>query len=428
MGRVGPHTLALVAALSLSTPGAADLRGHGGPVRALVVAPDGERAISGGFDNSVIRWSLSRLAAADVIRFHDGPVNAVALLAGGRAASAGEDGRIAIWGASPDTPERVMTGHEAKIVALAASPDGRHLVSASWDRTVRVFDLATGESRVLHRHQDNANAIAILPDGVTVVSAGYDAHLRFSRLDGAGTTRAVGVPTPLNVVAVAADGEIVSAGADGRLRFHGPDGAIRADIPALETPIVALTIAPNGRFVAAAGLRGAVAIVSRADRRKVMDLVGPRFPVWSLAFSADSASLLTGGADRTIRIWDPTTGASRSPVATAEDPERALMVAGGRGAEVFRACVACHTVTPDGGNRAGPTLHGVMGRRIGTAAGYAFSDALRRMDIVWSEETIARLFEIGPNAYTPGTKMPEQIVSDPDDRRTLVEWLSRVTR
>jgi cytochrome c len=302
------------------------------------------------------------------------------------------------------------------------------LVSASWDRTVRAFDLATGESRILHRHQDNANAVAILPDGVTVVSAGYDAHLRFTRLDGTGATRAVGVPTPLNVVAVAPDGEIVSAGADGRLRFHGADGAARAEVPALETPIVALALSPDGRLVAAAGLRGAVAILTRADRRKVMDLVGPRFPVWSLAFTADSASLMTGGADRTIRVWDAATGASRSPVVSADDPERALLAQGGRGAEVFRACVACHALTPDGGNRAGPTLHGVMGRRIGTASGYAFSDALRGMDIVWSEETIARLFEIGPNAYTPGTKMPEQIVSDPADRRALVEWLARVTR
>jgi cytochrome c len=296
------HRLAIGALLVAATPSLADLRGHGGPVRALVVAPDGERAISGGFDNSVIRWSLRAGAAVDVIRFHDGPVNAVALLPGGRAASAGEDGRIVIWGASPDTPERVLTGHEAKIVSLTSSPDGRHLIAASWDRTVRAFDVASGENRVLHRHQDNANAVALLPDGVTVVSAGYDAHLRFSRLDDTGTTRAVGVPTPLNVVAVAADGEIVSAGADGRLRFHGSDGAIRADVPALETPIVALALSPDGRLVAAAGLRGAVAILTRADRRKTFDLVGPRFPVWSLAFTADSRSLMTGGADRTIRI------------------------------------------------------------------------------------------------------------------------------
>ncbi len=58
--------------------------------------------------------------------------------------------------------------------------------------------------------------------------------------------------------------------------------------------------------------------------------------------------------------------------------------------------------------RAGPTLHGIFGRRIATAPGYAYSEALKGMDIVWSKETVARLFVVGPNAYTPGAKMPEQ--------------------
>ena len=49
------------------------------------------------------------------------------------------------------------------------------------------------------------------------------------------------------------------------------------------------------------------------------------------------------------------------------------------------------------------------------------------MPIVWDRETIARLFEVGPNAYTPGTKMPEQTITDAADRQALVEWLERVT-
>ncbi len=41
----------------------AQLRGHGGPVRALAITPDGKSAISGSFDTSAIRWSLEKGAA-----------------------------------------------------------------------------------------------------------------------------------------------------------------------------------------------------------------------------------------------------------------------------------------------------------------------------------------------------------------------------
>ncbi|MGZ5845785.1 MAG: WD40 repeat domain-containing protein, partial [Xanthobacteraceae bacterium] len=75
----------------------AQLRGHGGPVRALAISPDGTQALSGSFDTSVIRWSLQRNAAEQVLRFHDGAVNAVAFLPDGRIATSGEDARIAIW-------------------------------------------------------------------------------------------------------------------------------------------------------------------------------------------------------------------------------------------------------------------------------------------------------------------------------------------
>jgi cytochrome c len=99
-----------------------------------------------------------------------------------------------------------------------------------------------------------------------------------------------------------------------------------------------------------------------------------------------------------------------------------------RGAQMFQACVACHTLTPDQGNRAGPTLHGIFGRRIATLPGYNFSQPLKALDIVWTPDTVSKLFEVGPARYTPGTKMPEQTISDPADREALVRFLERVTR
>src|SRR5262245_66223924 len=73
----------------------AQLRGHGGPVRALAISPDGTQAVSGSFDTSAIRWSLPKNAAEQVLRFHDGAVNAVAFLTDGRHDTSGEEARHA---------------------------------------------------------------------------------------------------------------------------------------------------------------------------------------------------------------------------------------------------------------------------------------------------------------------------------------------
>jgi cytochrome c len=90
--------------------------------------------------------------------------------------------------------------------------------------------------------------------------------------------------------------------------------------------------------------------------------------------------------------------------------------------------VACHTLSPGEGNRAGPTLAGLYGRKIATLPGYNFSDALKKLDIVWTKETVAKLFEVGPAAYTPGTKMPEQTIGSAEDRAALVRFLERATK
>ena len=55
IGRLAAALLLLPLAFA---PAQAQLRGHGGPVRALAISPDGTRAVSGSFDTSAIRWSL----------------------------------------------------------------------------------------------------------------------------------------------------------------------------------------------------------------------------------------------------------------------------------------------------------------------------------------------------------------------------------
>jgi cytochrome c len=408
--------------------GVAQLRGHGGPVRAVAVSPDGSAAVSGGFDQSAIRWSLRSDTAEQVLRFHQGSVNAVAFLPDGRIATAGEDGRVALWHVGERAPERVLDGHQAPIAALAVSPDGKLIASASWDRTVRLWPMAGGEPTVLEGHGQNVNGVAFATDGRTVISAGYDATVRiWSHADPDTAHVTVTLPTPLNAVAVAPDGEIAVAGADGQVWLISPRGETLASIKIGESPVIAVAVSGDGALIAGAGIRGAVGIVERPTRRLARTLVGPGLPVWSLVFAPDRRTLLTGGADRLVRRWDAATG-DHLGAATVSGPTDPLAVyAGDRGAEVYRACVACHALTPDEGNRAGPSLHGIFGRKIATLPGYRFSSALRNMDLVWTRQTVSRLFEVGPAAYTPGTTMPEQRITSAEDRAALMDFLERAT-
>ncbi|HEV3158625.1 MAG TPA: c-type cytochrome [Xanthobacteraceae bacterium] len=418
----------LVAAVSAAglQPIHAQLRGHGGPVRALAISSDGTHVVSGSFDTSAIRWSLSRNVAEQVMRFHDGPVNAVAFLKDSRIVTAGGDAHIAVWTPGQQAPDRVLDGHTGPIVALAVSPDGKTLASASWDRTVRLWPLAGGPPRVLEGNAQNVNGVAFSADGTRIMSAGYDGTVRMWQIAG-DSVSVHNLPSPLNTVVTTPDGEMIAAGASGKVFFLSSTGEMLGELQAGTTPIIQLAISNNGLLVAAASTRGSVAVIDRKQRTLMHTLVGPGLPVWAVAFLPDNSTLLTGGTDSVIRRWNAVTGEpiDSTLVGVPEDPLKRY--AGDHGAEVFRACIACHTLRADEAQKAGPTLWHIFGRRIATLLGYNFSPALKNLNIVWSKETVAKLFEIGPAHYTPGTKMPEQTIGSEADRKALVDFLARAT-
>jgi cytochrome c len=301
------------------------------------------------------------------------------------------------------------------------------LASGSWDQTVRLWPLAGGAPRVLEGHTQNVNGLAFAPDGRTLVSVSYDQSVRIWPLSGLPVPTIVAMPGPLNAVAIGGDGEIATGGADGKLYFLSGKGARAGDIAAGPRPVISIAISPDGALVTAASIGGSVAVIDRKTRGLARTLVGPGLPVWSVAFLPDSRTLLTGGADNIIRRWNAATGEPVDPLLQEAAGDPLASYAGDRGADIFRACVACHTLGAGQANRAGPTLAGIFGRRIASLPGYNFSEALKRLDIVWTAETVSRLFEVGPSAYTPGTKMPEQRIGSQEDRAALVQFLQRAT-
>ena len=318
-----------------------------------------------------------------------------------------------------------LEGHGAPVSSLAVSPDGRTIASASWDQTVRIWPLNGNKPRILEGHVGNVNAVAFAPDG-RVISAGYDGTIRIWPESGA--PQVLSFAIPFSALTVAPDGEILAASVDGKAAFF-LEGR-RAGWRKWSTggkPVVALSVTKDGARVAAGTIDGRIILIERLSRRVIAEVTGAGSPLWSLAFLPDGSQILSGSGDRAVRRWDGLTGAPLSRDFALARDDIPPKLKGERGAEVFKACAACHTVTPNGGPRAGPPLHGLFGRRIATAPGYNYSAALKKLDIVWTPETVSRLFEVGPSVYTPGTKMPEQIVSAPD-REALIDFLLKATK
>lgn len=104
------------------------------------------------------------------------------------------------------------------------------------------------------------------------------------------------------------------------------------------------------------------------------------------------------------------------------------LAAGGpdRGAAVFRACIACHSIEPDE-HMTGPSLAHVWGRKAGTTAGFArYSDALKNANVVWDEHTLDQWLR-DPAKFIPHNDMTFPGIEGGNNRRDVIAYLKAVS-
>ena len=93
---------------------------------------------------------------------------------------------------------------------------------------------------------------------------------------------------------------------------------------------------------------------------------------------------------------------------------------GTAGKQVYAQCSVCHST--DGDNGVGPSLQGIIGRKVGTFAGFRYSRAMKGANITW-DDTSLDAYLADPQKLVPGNVMPFSGLADATQRADVIAYL-----
>ena len=266
---------------------------------------------------------------------HTGDVTSVCFSPDGRHVMSGSyDKTVRLWEVATGREIRRFEGHAEAVSSVCFSPTGRHALSGGWDNTLRLWEVATGrEIRCLEGHGYLAPVfVSFAPDGRHVLSGGRDNSLRLWEIDsGHVLTCFVGHASRISSVSFSHDGQYVLSGSqDGTLQMWDyyvsnlspweVDSSQVWCFVGHEGDVTAVSFSPDGRYALSGGGDKTVRIwgISDSNTRRfvrnigwevkygqeVRRLVGHTDQVSSVCFSPDGQYVLSGGWDNTLRLWE----------------------------------------------------------------------------------------------------------------------------
>ena len=119
-----------------------------------------------------------------------------------------------------------------------------------------------------------------------------------------------------------------------------------------------------------------------------------------------------------MRIWSLAI-ALYTLLTIAAGPGMAADVEAGKTA--FKKCALCHTIEA-GKNKIGPSLFGIVGRKSATVENFNYSEAMKKFDHTWDEETLDT-YLADPRATVPETKMIFPGIKDKTERDDVIAYL-----
>jgi WD40 repeat protein/tRNA A-37 threonylcarbamoyl transferase component Bud32 len=308
---------AILLAPEAASPGAAP---RPRDLYAITVSPDGRMAAVAGADGGVrLLRDLDGSPAVTTVAAHD-EVNEVGFSADGtQLVTAGQDGRLRWWTitATGLAPEGEVSPATGPLYAAAFAPDGTSIAIGGEDRIVRMVNLATpNDPSMLFQFEqppgkspevesivfvDDTTLAASCGDLIALLDAATGRLIRELRRPMIVNRNAV-----LGSLTVSDDGRLLMAcGTDAQAHiWEIATGKVVVALPTHPAWVQGCCFLADGSRAATACRDGSLRVFDMRTGDMLARLVGHVGRVWSVT-SEPAGTLLTCGADGTVRRWDP---------------------------------------------------------------------------------------------------------------------------
>ena len=285
---------------------------HVAGINAVALSPDGSTIASSSDDRGTRIWDAASHRHLYFFGNLDGSAETVAFSPDGTfLVAAGQDPKIHVWDLASKNLVYGLEGHRGSVRHIAFSHDGTRMLSASEDHTVIVWQTSDWTQKLtLTDHGSVVMAVAFNGDDTRIVSVAEDGRLRFWDAHTGELLNAISASgTTLRSVAFRPDGKQVITGGDENVIsiWDAESGEAIATLTGHERPVYALAVSRDGRLLASASADSTVKLWNLETFRLVDTYRGDEKEhksFTSVIFSADESTLISGGDDLAIRLWN----------------------------------------------------------------------------------------------------------------------------